>query len=278
MAEKTPNWDGERLETFISGSTAIEHLHRYGIAQQLCLGKQVLDVASGEGYGSNLLAKVASSVTGVDISEKAISDAKKKYHASNLTFHLGSCNDIPLPENCVDVVVSFETIEHHAEHQKMLSEIKRVLRPDGILIISTPDKKNYSDATGYNNPFHVKELYTDEFRNLLKEYFANLDIYYQRILNGSLVVSDAVIAGCTHFFGDYENVSSTADFQAVYNIAIASNATLPRIGTSIFPDADVWQQVANDAINRVKASNSYRLGNFLLKPLSLFKQWTSKSR
>lgn len=278
MEEKRPNWDGERLETFITGATAIEHLHRYGIAQQLCQNKDVLDIASGEGYGSNLLAMLARSVIGVDIAEKAVFNARGKYRAKNLSFQTGSCTAIPLPENCVDVVVSFETIEHHAEHEQMFKEIKRVLKPGGMLIISTPDKKNYSDVTGYNNPFHIKELYTDEFRDLLKEHFFHSDIYYQRILNGSIIVSDNMKGSCKQFFGDYESISSADGIDGVYNIAIASDTEIPYISPSVFNNAGIWQQVIDEAINRVKTSNSYRLGHFLLAPISAFRRWASKSR
>jgi len=62
-----------------------------------------------------------------------------------------------------DLVVSFETIEHHDEHEQMLAEVKRVLKPDGMAIISSPDKAIYTDKPEYHNSFHVKELYREEF-------------------------------------------------------------------------------------------------------------------
>ena len=102
-------WTGERLTTSKTNEIAIHHLHRYAIAIDLAKGKDVLDIASGEGYGSNLLANTAKSVTGVDISESVIEFAKKKYTRNNLSFKVGSTSNIPLENDSVDLLVSFET-------------------------------------------------------------------------------------------------------------------------------------------------------------------------
>src|ERR1035438_3461036 len=110
------NWTGERLETHIYNYNTIEHLHRYAMATQLVTDKIVLDIASGEGYGSNLLSKFSKKVYGVDISAETIELASKKYLKNNLQFKVGSTSNIPIPDNTIDVVVSFETIEHHNQH------------------------------------------------------------------------------------------------------------------------------------------------------------------
>jgi protein-L-isoaspartate O-methyltransferase len=72
------NWTGERLETFIYGDTAVEHLHRYSMASTLIKDRVVLDIASGEGYGSLLLSKIARQVIGVDIDEQVVKNATLK--------------------------------------------------------------------------------------------------------------------------------------------------------------------------------------------------------
>ena len=102
----------------------------------------VLDIASGEGYGSALLASGATRVTGVDIDPQTVQGATQKYSSnnSNLEFKQGSADNIPLHSGLFDVVVSFETIEHHDNHVEMMREIKRVLKLGGLLIISSPDK------------------------------------------------------------------------------------------------------------------------------------------
>lgn len=103
--------------------------HRYLRPVTYANGKDVLDIACGEGYGSSMLADVAKSVIGVDIAEEAIAHASTQYAASNLAFRQGNAAEIPLEDASVDLVVSFETIEHHDRHEDMLREIKRVLRP-----------------------------------------------------------------------------------------------------------------------------------------------------
>jgi len=133
-------WTGERYIPGIQGDVAVEHLHRYALARELVHGKDVLDIACGEGYGSNLLIETAQSVIGVDAAEDAIAHARQTYVRSGLQFEVGRCDAIPLKSNSVDVVVSFETIEHHDRHDEMMAEISRVLRADGVLIVSSPDK------------------------------------------------------------------------------------------------------------------------------------------
>lgn len=152
-------------------------------------GKDVLDIACGEGYGSALMSADARRVFGVDISEAAIRHAREKYLSiTNLQFRAGSATQIPLDDASVDVVVSFETIEHLLEQREMLAEIRRVLRADGILVISSPNKKVYSDDRGYANEYHVKELYFSEFNALLLEQFAHVKYFGQRLATSSLIV------------------------------------------------------------------------------------------
>lgn len=163
---------GERFVPTEQGVIRQEHLHRYAWCLPLVSGKDVLDVASGEGYGSAMLASRARSVIGVDISAEAISHASARYaNGSNLSYMEGSAASIPLGDDSVDVVVSFETIEHLLEQEEMMAEIRRVLRPDGILVMSSPNKEVYSDRAGYHNDFHVKELYLAEFQSLVSRYF-----------------------------------------------------------------------------------------------------------
>ncbi|EQD40061.1 Methyltransferase type 11, partial [mine drainage metagenome] len=98
---------GERFVPEVHGDIELEHLHRYLLACKAVAGKTVLDIASGEGYGSAILARTAHEVIGVDISKEAISHAQAKYKAKNIKFRVGSCLAIPLKDTSVDVVVSF---------------------------------------------------------------------------------------------------------------------------------------------------------------------------
>jgi ubiquinone/menaquinone biosynthesis C-methylase UbiE len=164
---------GERFIPGQLGQIELEHLNRYYfvINQIDLMDKIVIDLASGEGYGSELLAKHAKKVYGIDISQEAIIHAKNKYHSENLEFQIGDATEIPLPDEIADVFVCFETIEHHDKHKEMMEEIKRVLKPNGVLVISSPDKYYFSDLSKLKNEFHIKELYYDQFKALVNNKF-----------------------------------------------------------------------------------------------------------
>lgn len=170
-------------ERFIPGiedyQTVSAHLHRYMSVRSFVEGLVVADIASGEGYGSSILAEGAKYVYGIDIDEEAILYAQQKYQQNNLEFRQGSIDKIPISAHSIDVVISFETIEHVGEYIQIdfMKEIKRILKPDGVLIISTPNKKNCSDRDGGINTFHVKEFYFDEFKSFLQHHFNNIEIY-----------------------------------------------------------------------------------------------------
>lgn len=178
-------YTGERFvpsKDLMSDETAFEHLHRYHHAREIVKGKVVLDIACGEGYGSFCMAQNAKLVYGVDIDKSCIEHASKKYSAKNIEFLQGDVSEIPLPDKCVDIVVSFETIEHLDEKKQLLflKEVKRVLVKNGKLIISTPDKNNYSQRYSYENKFHVKEFTKQEFCSLLGSHFTDLVFLGQR--------------------------------------------------------------------------------------------------
>jgi SAM-dependent methyltransferase len=181
------DFTGERYVPELRGQIYYEHLHRYMLAFGMSRDLDVLDIACGEGYGAAYLAIVARSVVGVDIDPQSIRHAGARYTGMNLSFRVGSCTDIPLADRSVDVVVSFETIEHIEQHERFLKEILRVLRPDGRLIISSPNKAVYSDRDRYQNPYHVRELYFDELRDLLCSWFSDVRLYGQRIVAVSAV-------------------------------------------------------------------------------------------
>ena len=235
----TLEFTGERfvpeIEADFAGDITTEHLHRYLIARELASGKVVLDIACGEGYGSAMLAGVGSRVIGVDISEEAVAHARSKYANENLEFLEGRADEIPLPEGSVDLVVSFETIEHHDKHAEMIAEIHRVLRPEGLLIISSPDKREYSDVPGYSNPFHVKELYLEEFTALLGQHFRNVAILGQRLCYGSVIASDQADEAFSSFFAQDGAFTREGGIpRPVYFVAVAANNRLPVLGPSFY--------------------------------------------
>ena len=172
---------GERFIPGLKGEIWMEHWHRYHFAVRWAAGKRVLDVACGEGYGSALLARSAAHVTGVDVSEPAIAHAKAAYpDRGNLEFVLASCTVLPLADASVDVAITFETIEHIAGQDQFLDELARVLKPDGVLVLSCPNKLEYSDKRNYHNEFHVKEMYRDELTRMVESRFPQAQWYGQR--------------------------------------------------------------------------------------------------
>ncbi len=235
---------GERFVPEVHGDIALEHRHRYLQACTLAKGKVVLDIASGEGYGSAMLAEHALQVIGVDISAQAVAHAQQRYRGDNLEYRVGSCAAIPLADASVDLLVSFETIEHHDQHQEMMQEIRRVLRKDGVLLISSPDKMSYSDVPGSHNEFHVKELYQHEFKQLLEGYFDNTAYFGQRILFGSGIFAQSETTALNSYLQQEDTIQITSGMaKPLYWIALASNQTLPQLEASFFEqpieDADV---------------------------------------
>jgi ubiquinone/menaquinone biosynthesis C-methylase UbiE len=139
-----------------------EHAARYIYAMPFIDGKVVLDIACGTGYGIGLLSSTAKFVAGVDIDPQAAQEAKKEC-GDNSCVLLGNGLGLPFADASFDVVTSFETLEHLYERSSFLAELRRVLRPGGILILSTPNANYTQPVNGKpTNPFHIHEYEPDE--------------------------------------------------------------------------------------------------------------------
>jgi GT2 family glycosyltransferase/SAM-dependent methyltransferase len=224
--------DGERyLPWMVDPTISYEHLHRYSFARTLASGRRVLDLGSGEGYGSALLAEVGASVVGLDVDPRAVAHARSRYARPTLEFVEGSMTAVPI-KGRFGLIVCFEAIEHIAEHDGLLAEVKRLLEPGGIFVVSTPDKKVYTDDSGELNPHHVKELYADEFRALIGKYFAQARWFGQRLYPGGYIFPlDAPAGGAAECLvareGDEFAVTPAATKEARYLIAVASDGPVP---------------------------------------------------
>ncbi|HEY1185644.1 MAG TPA: methyltransferase domain-containing protein, partial [Bryobacteraceae bacterium] len=183
MAEFT----GERL---IPGQVDVdllnEHLARYAFAARLAHGKRVLDAGCGAGYGSAELASQADSVAGADLAAEAVDFACAHYRLPNLAFEQASCERLPHPDACFDLVVAFEVIEHLEGWREFLLEARRVLAPGGQLIVSTPNKLYYTESRGVHgaNPFHVHEFDFEEFRGALEAVFPHVALFLENHVEG----------------------------------------------------------------------------------------------
>ena len=218
---------GERFVPGARGPIWIEHWHRYHFAAPFARGKRVLDIACGEGYGSALLARTAASVTGVDISAEAIAHARRTYAGvGNLRYAEGSCTAIPLGDASVDFAVSFETIEHIHEQAEFLAELARVLAPDGVLLLSSPDKAEYTDKTGVTNEFHVRELYRDELEALVGARFPHLRWFAQKPTFFSVIAPESTpTAGALAEVGEEDPSKAGTTLPApLYHLVAASRS------------------------------------------------------
>ncbi len=177
-----------------------EHLARYAFAARLAADRapgpplRILDAGCGSGYGSSLLAASCpqASVTGLDVSGEAIEYAQSHYAAPNLAFHMGDCLSLDPALGRFDLAICFEVIEHLERGEDFLRAVREALTPGGWLVISTPNRRYYTDEREYTNPFHAREFDTAEFDALLGESFPHRVMFTQ---NHAPAVCFAPVAG-----------------------------------------------------------------------------------
>ncbi|MET3683944.1 2-polyprenyl-3-methyl-5-hydroxy-6-metoxy-1,4-benzoquinol methylase [Alkalibacillus flavidus] len=164
----------------------LEHIARYQFALPYLHGR-VLDLSCGAGYGSHMIAKrrkkQVEEVVGIDLDPDIIQYAKGEYYHPKTQFVVENAIDETLIDRygTFDAIVSFETIEHIAEEKALLDNYKRLLKPGGTLIVSTPFGQGRGKPCG--SPFHVHQLTIAEFHDLFADY-EHVDFYYQ---NGVLI-------------------------------------------------------------------------------------------
>jgi O-antigen biosynthesis protein len=171
-----------------------EHYLRYHWAAGVATDRDVLDAGCGTGYGTRILAQGgARRCLGVDISEDAVARARELEPDERVEFMLGDVTELPLEPESFDLVTCFETIEHVTEgdQERTVSELARVLRPDGLLLISSPNRGEYPPG----NPHHLHELTSGELHDLLSRHFADV-----RLLRQHNWIADAILTD-----PDFEN-------------------------------------------------------------------------
>ena len=156
------------------------HLKRYAFARPFCDDRQVLDAGCGVGYGSAYLAEAARHVVGVDVDADAIAYARRRYGAENVEFVNEDVVAMPFADDAFDVACSFETIEHVRDPEALVAQLRRVVREDGVCLLSTPrvDRTTTSPA----NPFHKVEFSPEDLERLLRRRFGSVELYGQRRL------------------------------------------------------------------------------------------------
>ena len=176
---------GERvIPELVDADLLNEHLARYRFANRLAAGMdrapQVLDAGCGSGYGSAELS-CAASVTAADISADAIGYARLRFARPHVRFVQAACEALPFSTAAFDLVTAFEVIEHTDRWQELLAEANRVLKPSGILLVSTPNRDYYEESRGDAgpNPFHRHEFSYEEFRQSLGAVFPHVRLWTQ---------------------------------------------------------------------------------------------------
>ena len=236
-APRLIDWTGERCVPWAPDVQVVyEHYHRYLWAAELVRGRRVLDMGSGEGFGSAILAGTAEHVTAIDLDPATIEHSQLNYVAPKLAFEVGSALDLDRFESgSFGAVVTFELIEHVSDHERVLAGIERVLAPDGLLLISTPDRRMYTDATGRHNPFHERELTEPELRALLGARFGHLALFGQRAVAGSRIAAverPTLPTGRPFALRKVgEDWHSAGEPAPMYLVAVASNEPLPALPT-----------------------------------------------
>jgi SAM-dependent methyltransferase len=131
-----------------------------------CVGRDVLEAGCGEGYGADLIADVARRVVAVDYDAAAVTHVRHRY--PRVEVMQANLAELPLPTASVDVVVNFQVIEHLWDQAQFVTECARVLRPSGVLMVSTPNRITFSPGRDTPiNPFHTRELNAGELAELL---------------------------------------------------------------------------------------------------------------
>jgi len=248
----------------MGGLIKADHEARYRWAAQAVAGRRVLDAGCGVGYGTRILAEAgATHVVGIDRSHEAIAAARTRL-GSGADLVVGDLHDLPYDAGSFDAVVCFEAIEHVEDPERALDEFKRVLRADGILVLSTPNRANYLRG----NPYHVHEYLPEELEETLRRRFRNADLFAQHPWAASLICSlDQLTAGDPErgLETTVRKAATVEEGEELFVLAVAGNGTLPvvpsltMLGDAV--DVRAWERVVASErdLEQMRASLSWRV-------------------
>ena len=228
-----------------------EHHARYRWAATLAAGRRVLDAGCGTGYGAETLARAgAESVAAFDISLEAIENARARAGAL-VDFSVGELARLPYRERSFDLVTCFEAIEHVEDPHAALDELRRVLEPGGLLLISTPNRGVYAEG----NPHHLHEFSSTEFEAAVGERFAHRRVFRQQTYAASLLSTDETFAAADpseRLTIDVRKLVGARAGEELYTVIVASESEIPPL------DDLAMIGKAVDVAARIREANSWR--------------------
>jgi SAM-dependent methyltransferase len=242
-----------------------EHQARYRWARPAAENAEVLDAGCGVGYGCAILAAGgARRVVGLDRSPEAILNARER--AGDVAeFVLGDLGQLPFEDDAFDLVTCFEAIEHVVDPERTLDELRRVLRPEGVLLISSPNRELFTPG----NPFHVHEYTPDELQGALERRFASVRLFRQQAHLATLLADDATfaVADAERQLDAEVRKTSAAPEGELYSVAVAGDGQLPVLGNiavladifdirTLFETAWAWEERAISAGADAEASRT----------------------
>jgi ubiquinone/menaquinone biosynthesis C-methylase UbiE len=207
-----------------------EHELRYRWCASAAAGREVLDAGCGVGWGTALLAAAGPArLVGMDISEDALAEARKRTRGLDVELRRGDLLKLPFDERSFDLVTCFEAIEHVVDPDVALDELRRVLRPDGVLLISTPRRQ----PSLRENVHHVREYAPGEFERALGERFANVRTHRQQTCLASTLLDDEALAiddGATDLGMEVRKLHASRAGGEGYTVVVAGDGPLPELG------------------------------------------------
>lgn len=203
-----------------------EHLARYQFAARLAAGRSVLDCGCGTAYGTAMLARAGATETvGVDVAP-AVIEAARAEAPPDIHLQVGDVTALDFEADHFDLVVCLEVIEHLEERDRALDELVRVLAPEGVLLVSSPNRDVYVPG----NPHHVHEYRPEELREALVRHLTNVELCRQHDWIVSAVLDDAAMVtddAETSVDARFAKVVAVQPGDETYTLAIASDGKLP---------------------------------------------------
>lgn len=211
-----------------------EHYSRYRFCSSLVRGLRCLDAGCGLGYGTAVLAESATSVVGIDNHAPTVAEATRLYRRDNLHFAVADVQALPWETEEFDCAVSFEVVEHLKDPAALVDALRKVTKPGGLIILSTPNRDAYKVSRGEAgpNPFHHHEFTLAEFRELLSERFAYIRIFAQNHTPSITFRQERPDRSHT-VFAPADREAANLD-TAQFFVAVCSQAPLPEMEDAVY--------------------------------------------